>query len=172
MGIVHGLFGSEDVAGHSTTVSSTALAAARGELAAAIMGEAGPGPVPEPTPEPAPAPVPSPQPAAAPTPGGSPELRVIDIKAPRSARQLRHRGVHALVVCAAACKVDLGSQVSPGIARKLGLGTTRVGTGSACLAAGQRGWVTARVTGPVGARLLAAGEEPVRVRTDVKASPA
>jgi hypothetical protein len=195
--IVRGLFGSEQSAGHNTTISSGSLAGARAQLASAITGQPVPAPTPEPTPTPTPesgpayepAPTPAPAPASKPSPSSTapavstsavvpapsaaaPRLRVLRVKVPRSARQLRHRGVHALVVCSADCQVDLGSEVSPTIARKLGLGTTRLGTGTVHLRAGRPGWVVARLTGSANAKILQAGTDRFPSHTDVNARPA
>lgn len=72
MGVVRGLFGSDEVAGHSTTVSAAALTAARAQLTAAITG----GPAPVPAPEAAPAPEADPAPSSVPAPAtkAAPEL--------------------------------------------------------------------------------------------------
>ncbi len=64
LGVVRGLFGPDNSAGHSTTVSSAAMEGARNQLAEAVTGEA----LPTPTPVPQPAPE-----TPAPTPGRTAE---------------------------------------------------------------------------------------------------
>jgi len=145
--IARGLFGSDGRAARSATVDYAALSGARDALAAALGGAAGAG-------------APS-----GPKPKKPPRLKVLRVKVPSSPRQLRRRGVRALVRCTAACRVELQAAVNRTAARRLGVRKAPIAKGTKRLGANRRGWVTARLTPHARAKLRRSGETRFHLRT-------
>jgi hypothetical protein len=76
--------------------------------------------------------------------------------------------VRALVSCTADCRVYLGSKISRRAARRLKLGSTRIGVGSARVRAHRPVWVTARLAPRVRRKISHAIGVRFRLRTEVR----
>ncbi len=171
MSIVQGLFGSLDSATHSTTVSQGRVDTARAQLAGLITGTT---PVVSDPPDSFTTP-------AAPGDQGSANTgtaaafvsvargdgqgtastrassgrsaRIIRVKVPHTVKGLSRTGVRALVRCTARCRVELTPTVSRRAVHRLGLHTSKIGRGSAEIAAYRTRWVRAPIGGGVRHRL-------------------
>lgn len=157
----------------STTVSSDSLNWTRDSVAGLITGEPVNTRPPAPYVPPAEEDSSDPEQAAVPEPAGSDmaeqqageevesadedddlRLQVLKVKVPKSVAQLERQGVRALVRCTVDCRVNLGPELSPGTARRLGLKRAQVGRGSIELEAQRQGWVTARLSRSARAKLI------------------
>jgi hypothetical protein len=150
-----------------------------------------PTPNPSPTPPVVEAPAPSAPPATeveskeTPSPGGSsveapssdpgpsqPALKVFRVIVPRQSAKLRIDGVRALVQCTAHCRVRVTPTIDRHTAGRLGMSSTRIGSGSAQLGADSRSWVSARLTGAALRRIADPGEvADLRIKTQIQATP-
>jgi hypothetical protein len=102
---------------------------------------------------------------------GSVHIKVIRLKAPHSARGLAAGAIKALVECDVDCRVEVSAAIKAHAVKRLDLGVSLLGHGTAVLAAGHREWVEVTSNAAARRQLLTAAGASVPVEAQVQAVP-
>jgi hypothetical protein len=102
---------------------------------------------------------------------GSAHIKIIRMKAPRSARGLISGAIKALVECDIDCRVKMSAAVKSAAAKRLDFGVSLLGRSSLVLAAGHREWVEVVPNAAARRQLQVAAGASVPVEAEFQAVP-